>query len=134
MSQYVTDTHPLLWHILSDIRLSEAAQAIFADADAGLHQILVPSIVLVEAIYLSERKRIDPAALDRLFALLDVTPANYTIIPLDAEVVRTLRTVDRAKVPEMPDRIIVATAKHLGVELVTKDRTVTAAGIVSIMW
>lgn len=133
MSQYVTDTHPLLWHILGDVHLSPTAQAIFADADAGLHQILVPSIVLVEAIYLAEKKRIDPAKLDRLFSLLDVTPANYLIVPLDAEVVRMLRTVDRAKVPEMPDRIIVATA-NLGVELVTKDRTVTAAGIVSTVW
>lgn len=134
MSQYVTDTHPLLWHILGDAHLSAAAQAIFADADAGLHQILVPSIVLVEAIYLAERKRIDPAELDRLFSLLNMAPANYTIIPLDAEVVHTLRTVDRVKVPEMPDRVIMATAKHLGVELITRDSTMAAAGIVPIVW
>jgi PIN domain nuclease of toxin-antitoxin system len=52
MSQYVTDTHPLLWHISNDPRLSAAARIVFTEADAGLHQIFVPSIVLVEAVYL----------------------------------------------------------------------------------
>jgi PIN domain nuclease of toxin-antitoxin system len=134
MSEYVTDTHPLLWHILSSARLSATAQAVFADADAGLHRILIPSIVLVEAIYLAEKKRIDPAALDRLFSLLDLAPANYAVVPLDAEIVRTVRTVDRVKVPEMPDRIIVATAKHLRLEVVTRDNTIAASGIVTILW
>ncbi len=54
MSQYVTDTHSLLWHLSSDPRLSPAARQVFANADAGLHQAPVPSVVLVEAIYLAE--------------------------------------------------------------------------------
>jgi len=89
---------------------------------------------LVEAVYLAEKKRIAPAALDRLFSLLDLAPANYVVIPLDLEVVRTLRTVDRAKVTEMPDRVIVATANQLGLELVTRDATIAAAGIVAVVW
>lgn len=135
MSQYVTDTHPLLWHILSDeVRLSEAAKAVFTDADAGIHQILIPSIVLVEGVYLTEKKRIDPTALDRLFSLLALSPANYVIAPLDVEVVKAMQTVDYTKVPEMPDRIIVATAKHLEVELVTKDTVIASSGIVTVVW
>jgi len=30
MSQYVTDTHPLLWHISGDPRLSAVARIVFA--------------------------------------------------------------------------------------------------------
>lgn len=54
MAQYVTDTHALMWHLLGDRRLSSTARAIFDDADAGLHQIFIPSIVAVEVIYLAE--------------------------------------------------------------------------------
>lgn len=134
MSQHATDTHPLVWHILGDPRLSVKAQAIFTEADAGLYQIFIPSIVLIEVVYLAEKKRIDPTALDRLFALLDLTPANYVVVPLDVEVVRILRIVDAAKVPEMPDRIVVATAKHLEVVLITRDVTMATAGIVTVVW
>lgn len=134
MSQYVTDTHPLLWHILGDPRLSAAARIVFTEADAGLHQILVPSIVLVEAIYLAEKSKIDPLVVDQLFFLLDLTPANYVVVPLEAGAVRTLRAINRSLVPDMPDRIIVATAKHLGLDLVTKDHTLITSGIVPVVW
>ncbi len=134
MSQFVTDTHPLLWHILSEGRLSEAAQAVFTEADTGLHQILIPSIVLVEAIYLAEKKRIDMAALDHLFFMLDLAPDNYGVIPLDIGVVRTLRSIDREKLPEMPDRVIAATAKYLGLTLVTGDSDIAASGAVNVLW
>lgn len=76
MSHYVTDAHPLLWHILSDPRLSALAEAVFADA--GLHQIFIPSIVLVEAVYLAEKKRIDRAALDQM---------GYSVDPRTGELV-----------------------------------------------
>ncbi|MBI1927044.1 hypothetical protein HYR99_22725 [Candidatus Poribacteria bacterium] len=76
MNQYVTDTHPLLWYILSDARLSPTARSVFAGADAGVHQILIPTIVLVEAVYLAEKKRINPAAVEQLFYLLDLVPAR----------------------------------------------------------
>lgn len=85
----------------------------------------------MEAIYLAEKKRIDPSSLDRLFHLLDLAPANYAVVPLDMGVVRTLRAVKRL---EMPDRIIVATAQHLGVELITKDAGIAAARIVPTVW
>ncbi len=133
MAQYVTDTHALLWHLLRDQRLSATARAIFNDADAGLHQILIPSIVLVETIYLAERKRVDPAALNQLLALLDMTPTNYVMVSLDFGVARTLLSINRASVPDMPDRIIAATARHLGLALLTRDSAIAASGV-SVVW
>ena len=56
MTRYVTDTHALVWHLQSNPHLSETARGIFRDADTGNNQILVPSIVLVEMVYLAERK------------------------------------------------------------------------------
>ena len=123
MSQYVTDTHALIWHLVNDRRLSSRAR-----------QVFIPSIVMVEAVYLAERQRIDPKALDQLFALSEASPANYQVVPLNLEVIQALRATDRTLVPELPDRIIVATAMMRGLQLVTRDSAIATAGIVAILW
>ena len=134
MSGYVTDTHPLLWHMFGDRRLSSTVQNIFSEADSGLHQILIPSIVLVEVVYLAERNRIDPTTLDRVLSMLSMAATNYEVAILDIGVVRTLTALDSSKIPEMPDRIIVATANHRGLHLLTRDRAIAASGLVGTVW
>jgi hypothetical protein len=37
MSEYVTDTHVLHWHLTGDSRLSPTARQLLTEADAGLH-------------------------------------------------------------------------------------------------
>ncbi len=133
MSDYVTDTHALLWHLTADARLSVAAQSIFTDADTGVHQIHIPSIVLVEAVYLAEKMRIDPSLVDKLLNLL-TTSANYVEAVLDINVVQALRAISRATVPDMPDRIIAATARHLGAPLISRDAAISTAAGVTVVW
>jgi predicted nucleic acid-binding protein len=45
---------------------------------------------------------------------------------------RGLRDIPRDIVADIPDRIIAATALHLGVPLVTRDRRLQGAGIQTI--
>jgi len=40
--------------------------------------------------------------------------------------------VPRAEVPDMPDRIIAATALHLGLPLISRDRKIQLAGLQTI--
>jgi PIN domain nuclease of toxin-antitoxin system len=72
VTSYVADTHAIVWHISNDRRLSNTAKTVFDLADSGLNQIMVPSIILVEIVYLIERNRIPPTSLDRLFAILSL--------------------------------------------------------------
>lgn len=134
MNRYVADTHALVWHLQANPKLSPHAQTIFLDADKGAHQIFVPSIVLVELIYLSERKRIETALVARAFDLLKRTSINYRVVPLDTAIARTLLEVDTLLVPEMPDRVIVATAKHLRLPLITHDSSISESKIVPVVW
>ena len=134
MSQYVTDTHALYWHLTGDLRLSTAARQIFCDADAGLHQILVPGVVPIEMVYLAEKGRLDPALVDRVLSLLDVVNGSYAVAPLDQHVARALRNVPRSDVPDMPDRIIVATAYQLGLPLLTRDGAIRKAAWLRTPW
>ena len=57
-SRFITDTHALIWHLQSNTNLSSKAQTIFAQADNGEVVIFIPTIVLVELIYLAEKGRI----------------------------------------------------------------------------
>jgi len=134
MSRYVSDTHALHWHLVSNKKLSSTAQGIFQSADAGGAQIIVPGIVLIEFVYLEEKGRLDGAQVNRLFVLLDTPGGSYTVAPLDAPSAQALRRVPRTLVPEMPDRIITATALHLGLPLITRDRMIQQAALVPTIW
>lgn len=51
---------------------------------------------------------------------------------LVARVATALRRIPRSVVPDVPDRIIAATALYLGLPLVTRDRRLQSAGIQTI--
>jgi len=56
----------------------------------------------------------------------------FQVIPVNAAVVEALRNVPRSSVPDMPDRIIAATALHLGLPVVTADRRIQSCGIPTV--
>ena len=134
MNTFVTDTHALLWYLSRDPALSAPAAALFRQADAGAAEIVIPSIVLVEVVYLCERQRVPDDRIDRLLALPIQSGSRYHIAPLDEPVVRALRLIPRDQVPDMPDRIIGATALHLGLPLITCDNRLTKSGRLTCVW
>lgn len=140
---YTTDTHALLWHLQQRTvsrgerqgrGLSARARRIFGAADAGRETVLIPTIVLVELVYLSERGIIPGLLVDGLLADLGRGAENYQVAPLDLEVVNRLRDVSARFVPEMPDRIIAATAKATRSRLLSRDEALGRAAGVEIAW
>jgi PIN domain nuclease of toxin-antitoxin system len=134
MSRWVTDTHALLWHLYDDKKLSARAKDIFIKTDADEHQIIIPAIVLIEIIYLAEKGRIAVDAVNHVLALLQSEADNYMIAHVDLGVATTLQKVDRLLVPDMPDRIIAATALHLNLPLLTYDRQISSLPSLSVVW
>jgi PIN domain nuclease of toxin-antitoxin system len=122
----VADTHALIWYLFGDPRLSTTARATIEGAASSGDQVAVSSISLAEVVYLCEKGRIDPTALDQILALID-GGGLLVESAVDRAIVSTMRTVDRAIVPEMPDRIIVATALHLGIPLINRDMKIRAS-------
>ena len=80
--------------------------------------------MLVETVYLAERARFPSALVTQMLDLVDPPTAGYAVALLDVGVVRSLEAIDRAVVPDMPDRVIAATASRLGVPLLTRDRRI----------
>ncbi len=134
MSDAVADTRALYWRLLNDAALSATARRWFSEADRGLGRIIVPSIALVELVYLIERRRIVSEPLDEILVRVDTPAGGFMLAPLDQDTARALRRVPSADVPDMPDRIIVATALQLGLSLIGRDEAIRRAGIVSVIW
>ena len=134
MKHYVTDTHPLIWALSNDPQLSARARAVFAEADAGRAILIIPPIVAIEMVYLSEKDRIPPQLVDDLLAKVAPPGLSYRLGELNTSVITALREISRDLIPEMPDRIIAATAKAAGVELITRNGLITLSGLVPVIW
>ena len=128
----VLDTHTVLWYLENSKELSAVARLTIEDAVRNACHVRVSAISLVETVYLVERRRLTLAALDRLRSALADPGSGMLIAPVDGGVADALQNIPRDIVPDMPDRIIAATALHLGLPLVTRDRRLQAAGIQTI--
>ncbi|MBZ5622945.1 MAG: PIN domain-containing protein [Acidobacteriia bacterium] len=113
-------------------RLSARAENALDSATAASEPIYVPSICLVELTYLIEKGRLPIAARDRLVQALDDPTTPCQLAPLDRMVADALEFVSRSEVPDLPDRIVAATAAALRVPLVSRDRKIRASGVQTI--
>lgn len=93
----------------------------------------ISAISLVVVVYLVERGRIATDAFDRFASELAQDSPAFSVVPLDSHIASALRNISRTLVPDMPDRIIAATALYLGLPLITRDRRLQAAGL-QIIW
>ena len=134
MPEYVSDTHSLTWYLTNDARLPATVRSIFEGADNGENVILIPSICLVEIIYLVEKARYPEHLIRQVIELVDESTDNYVVIPLSSDVIRVLQEVDRNIVPEMPDRIIAASAKYLELPLLSADKAITSLPDLTVIW
>ncbi len=132
MAGVVADTHAALWHLSRDSRLSEPARtALRASVQAG-DRIFVASISVVEVTYLVEKGRLPASALQTLRTALADPSFGLAVVPLDLAVADALTEVPREEVPDLPDRVIAATALALKLPLVTRDAKIRATGIQTI--
>lgn len=135
MSAVVADTHTLLWYINNVPDLSSAALAAMEQAERAGLPIYVSAIVVVELRYLVEKGRdITESDFQSIVTALKDDSSLITFAPLDMEIAEALGQIPRAIVPDMPDRIVAATALVLGLPLVTKDRKIRALTNLTTIW
>lgn len=132
MIRAVADTHAVIWHLFHDSRLSLKARSYIEQVTLEGDQIAFSSITLAEIVYLTERNRIPPEVLVELLKLVDTGRSVWIEVPFDRKIAFVMQQVDRAQVPELPDRIVAATALHLGVPAITRDHKIQASNILTI--
>lgn len=134
MKPHVTDTHSIIWHLTRSRKLSRRARQVFRAADEGQTQVLVPTIVLVETVFVAQRQGLPGDIVDWLFGLKQEGRENYQLVPLDEQVVRFIRDFGPAAVPEMADRIVACTALALGLPLLTADPVIADSELIQVTW
>ncbi len=128
----IADTHALIWYVFNDARLSTVAVNFMDEADDDGERIGVSSISLVGTFYLIEKQRIDPTAFERILGLLNSPDGLFWEFPVDRDIAKACSRVPREQVPDMPDRIIAATAVQLGVPLISRDRKIQTSSVATI--
>ena len=125
---YVTDTHPLVWYLANE-ELPNNVDEIFKASERGDGIIFVPTIVLAECYYLSEKKKIN---LDFEIILHTIEKSsNFLMTPFNIDIIRLFPKIN---IKEIHDKIIVATTKFLNATLITKDKKITDSKIVETLW
>lgn len=132
MAAVVADTHAVVWYLLDQQTLSHAANAALEQAVEAGDPIYLSTISLIEITYLVEKGRLPVKALERINAAFDLPDAALVSVPVTLEISRTLGQISRDTVPDMPDRIVAATALHLGLPLITCDREIRASQVETI--
>lgn len=128
----VADTHAVVWYLANDPRLSETAKQTFENAARIGDQIGIAAITLVEMVYLVERSRIPAARFTQLMQAFDAADSLLVELPLTAAIARTLSRVARTQIPDMPDRIIAATALHHNLPVISRDGKINMSDIQTI--
>jgi PIN domain nuclease of toxin-antitoxin system len=127
---YVLDTHPIIWFVENDPRLSATARTVMLDPS---NSFIVPTMVLVEIKYLHSKGRIKPD-LARVYQRF-IKSSNCKLHDLDEEVVSMISTG-----LNIHDAIITATGlvyrdlRHQQTALITKDHEITQSGLIQILW
>src|SRR5579884_3020538 len=82
-SQYVIDTHALVWYLGGSPLLPAKARGVLEQIDQGQATGLVPVLVLAEAVRLFEKSK-TTLSLQDLLRVIGSNP-NYTIVSLNID-------------------------------------------------
>ena len=126
---YVADAHTIVWYFIDDPRLSQTARpALEQTITAGV--IIIPTIVLAEIMYISQKGRIS-ITFEETLAYIDMYE-NFRIAALELDILKIAASISADL--EMHDKLIVATALYFDAHLITKDEQITRSQVVNTVW
>jgi PIN domain nuclease of toxin-antitoxin system len=128
----IADTHTAVWYLFNDPRLSTTAREFIEQSVRDGQEVGVSSISIAEMVYLCEKNRIQPSAVQNLIDALADADNVLTELPVTSAVARHMQDIPREEVSDMPDRIIAATSLRLRVPVISRDAKIRAAQLQTI--
>ena len=134
MPDIVIDTHAAIWYFSNSPEISVLATETIDNAVANGDSVILSTISIVEIIYLIDKTKLVPQTLTRLMQYLKIPNNGFISQDLTEDISQTLQQIPRSTVPDMPDRIISATALYLKLPLITKDRKIRTLTNIQTIW
>jgi PIN domain nuclease of toxin-antitoxin system len=120
---HTLDTHILIWYFIGSKRLHTKIKEKIDDVRNKGGRLLVPTIVLAEALAIAEKGKVKFDFL-KMYELLKNEP-EFEIVSFTPEILEETITT---QIPEIHDRIIVATSKFYRSGILTKDKIILESG------
>lgn len=127
----IVDTHALIWHLEGKTTLGKRAVL-----DSPNSELILPTIALAEAVFIVAKGKTSIPSVTDLSS--DVTnDPRIGIYPLTFEILQ--ESLSLMAIPEMHDRLIVATGLYLKsagekVDILTKDNEIILASLLPVVW
>ncbi len=130
----VIDTHAAIWYFSNSSEMSSVARESVNQAVNHGTGIFLSTISIVEIIYLIDKARLSPQTLSHLTTYLKLPDSSFVTQDVTPEIALAVQQIPRNAVPDMPDRIIAATALHLNLPLITRDRKIRSIQSIQTIW
>jgi PIN domain nuclease of toxin-antitoxin system len=128
----VTDTHPLVFHIAGGGRLGSRAASMFERCERRQATIYVPAVVMWETSLLARVSRINlHRPVGQFFDDLFSNPAYQ---PLDLGPDQVFAADGLSFTRDPFDALICASARTIGLPLITRDPQIRASRAVKVIW
>jgi len=127
---YVLDTHVLIWYFTGSKRLKRRAKEAIDDCINRGGKLLVPTIVLSEALDIAEKRKVE-FDFQEMYRLISDNPF-FEIIGFTTGIFD--ETLEIKDIQEIHDRIIVATAIFYSADIITKDKIIRTSGEVESLF
>jgi PIN domain nuclease of toxin-antitoxin system len=129
----LADSHTIIWQSQRSPELSEDAANALLEAEET-DGVVVSVASLIDLWYVTQTtKGVSDSDLSNLREQITSSP-ELSLYPIDEDVVDATISIPRKLLGDPWDRFIVATAKALGLSLVTRDRAIRDSGLVPTIW
>jgi PIN domain nuclease of toxin-antitoxin system len=128
----VLDTHALIWFLTDPSKLSPLAHETIEKEKKA--QIYVSSITIWELCHLIQKKRVNfKDSLETTITTINKME-ELSFVPIDSALAYASQTLPGSFHADPADRFIVATSRHLGATLITKDAKIRKYKHVKTLW
>lgn len=129
MNKYVTDTQALVKYFEGKKVINDNIHKIFKMSEFGEALIIIPSPVIFEIGILNQKGRTEVSlkTLEYAFSVTDCLIEQK----LDFDIIKT--SFEIGDIPELHDRLIAGTARHLNLPILTNDPIILASKFIQFI-
>jgi len=127
--RYLLDTVAIVRHFTGKGKIGGTASHILDSIENNEDEFVISVVSLMEVMYLAEKNRID-ISLSETLNLIE-SSSKYTIANLNPDI---LRVAENTVFYELHDRLILATAKWLGIKIISSDGRFDGVEGIDVVW